>query len=165
MERCYVDPHDSFPHNVLLNAKSVGSMGKRTQPGVQHSNGLQFNMAIRITSEHTYAQNARDKIRAVRIISCCIQRLFDTQANHRKLFGAPRRIRIGIGRAMAFECWVQTNEISIFFYVEISAILMYGNGGVAHTQIFTSDWLGTAFAYMSPSVAAISLQNVKNVRL
>ena len=28
---------------------------------------------------------------------CCIQSLFDTQANHRMLFGAPRRIRIGTG--------------------------------------------------------------------
>ena len=52
---------------------------------------------------------------------------------------------IGIGCAMAFECWVWPN-ISIFVYVEISTlILLYGNGGVAHTQILLRNDLGTAF--------------------
>ena len=47
---------------------------------------------------------------------------------------------------MAFERWVWANEISLFFYVEISALLTYGNGGVAHTQISLRSDLETAFA-------------------
>ena len=65
---------------------------------------------------------------------CCIQRLLDTLAN-RQSPHAPRRVRTGIGYAMATEHWVWANEVSIFFYLEISALLTYGNGRVAHTKI------------------------------
>ena len=94
-------------------------------------------MAGRVTSEHMYARNAQARIRAMHVTG-----LFDTQANHRMLFGAPRRVRIGIGVGigceMAVERWVWANEISIFSYVEISALLMYRNGEFTHTN-FTSE--------------------------
>ena len=89
--------------------------------GVHCPNGPQFFMAVWVTSEHTYgyAQNARARIWAVRVLGCCIQRLFDTQASHRTLFGAPQCVCIGLGVgidcAMAFERLVWANEISIFF--------------------------------------------------
>ena len=53
-----------LPHNVLPNAQHACSAGKRTRPGVHRPNGPQFDMAIRVTSENTYAQNARARIRA-----------------------------------------------------------------------------------------------------
>ena len=48
----------------------------------------------------------------------------------------PHRDCGGIGFVMAFERWVSTNEISIFFYVKISTILMSENRGVTHTNKF-----------------------------
>ena len=88
---------------------------------VHRPNGPQFNMAVRITSEHTYAQNARARIQAVHVIGLLHKEIFDTQANHHTPFDAPRCVRIaigigvGIGCAMAAERWVWANEISVFF--------------------------------------------------
>ena len=45
----------------------------------------------------------------VHIRGCWIQQLFDTQAHHRTLFGAPWRVPRGIGCAMAFQRWVWAN--------------------------------------------------------
>ena len=58
----------SFPHNVSPDVNSSGSAGKRTQPGVQCLNCPQFNMAVQVALEHTYARNARDIIQDVCII-------------------------------------------------------------------------------------------------
>ena len=128
---------------MLLNGQNAGSAGKRTRPGVHRPNGPKFNMAVRVTSEHMSARNARARIRTVHVIGLGIQRLFDTQANHCMLFGAPRRVRIGIGVgigcAMAVERWA--NEITFFSYVVISALLTYGNG-----EVTLRNDLGTAFA-------------------
>ena len=58
----------------------------------------------------------------------CIQRLFDTLANHRTHNTRPHchfDWRMGIGCAMAAERWVWTNEKPYFSYVEISALLTY----------------------------------------
>ena len=122
-------------HNVLLNAQNVGSAGKQTWPGVHCPNGPQFNMAVRITSEHTYTQD---------VIGCCIQRLFDTQANHHTPFGAPRRVRmwigIGIGCAMAAERWVWANEISIFFLCRDQCLTHVLTRGIRTHTNFTSEW-------------------------
>ena len=58
-------------------------------------------MAVRITSEHTYARNARARIQAHTCNRVVAYRdLFDTQANTRTPFGAPRRVRIAIGIAV-----------------------------------------------------------------
>ena len=40
-----------------------------------------------------------------------------------------------IGCAVAFVRWVWATEISRLFYIEISALPTYKNGGVANTQI------------------------------
>ena len=87
-----------LPHNVLPNAQNAGSAGTRTRTGVRvhRPNGPQFKMAVRDTSEHTYARNALAKLKTVHVIG--LQQLntevIDTQANHRMLFGAPRHVRI-----------------------------------------------------------------------
>ena len=129
---------------------------------VHHPNGPQFKMAVRVTSEHSYARNARARIRVVHVIGLytCIQRLFDTQANHRTLFGAPRSVRIGIcvgiGCAMAVERSIWANEISLCSYVEISALLTYGNGEFARTQNFLRNDLRTPFAFAAEICLQIS---------
>ena len=134
-----------LPHNVLPNAQNAGSAGKRTQPGVHRPNGPQFNMAVRVTSEHTYARNAWAGIRAVHIIGLLnTEVVWQTSQSLHAICCI--WIGVGIGCAMAFERWVWANEISIFFYVEISALLTYGNGWVARTQIPLLNDLETAFA-------------------
>ena len=41
---CYVDPHDSFRHNVLLNANHAGSAGKRTWLGVPNAQTVPYSI-------------------------------------------------------------------------------------------------------------------------
>ena len=158
MERpMYVDPHDSFPHNVLLNAKSASSAGKRTCP-----NNPQFNMAVQITLEHTYAQNARDRIRAVRIIWLLhTEVVWHTNQSLHAIWCSPMRPHtewpcvVGIGCVIAFEHWVWANEMSIFLYVEVTAFTHIRKSHT-HTN-FTSEWFRNCIC-MSPSAAEISLQ-------
>ena len=57
-----------LPHNVLPNAQNAGSAGKQTGPGVHRQNGHQFKMAVRVTSQDVYAQNAWARIRAMHVI-------------------------------------------------------------------------------------------------
>ena len=42
------------PIQCVAECANAGSAGKRTQPGVHRPNGPQFNMAVRVTSEHIY---------------------------------------------------------------------------------------------------------------
>ena len=65
-----------IPHNVLLNAQNAGSADKRTRPwsnhGVQCSIArIQYGRPNYITHEPGFEP------------SSCVQRLFDTLANHR----------------------------------------------------------------------------------
>ena len=53
---------------MLPNAQNAGSAGKRTRRGVHRPNGPQYNIAVRVTSEHTYAWNAPARIWAVHVI-------------------------------------------------------------------------------------------------
>ena len=55
---------------MCCQMQNAGSAGKRTWPGVHCPNGPQFNMVVRVTSEHTctYAQNARARIQALHVI-------------------------------------------------------------------------------------------------
>ena len=53
---------------------------------------------------------------------------------------------VGIGCAMAPERRVWANEISVFSYVEISALLKYGNGEFARTIISLRNALRTALS-------------------
>ena len=154
----YVDPYDSFPHNVSLNVKSTGSAGKRTRPGVQCPNGPQFNMAIRVTSEHTYAQ---DRIPAVRII-----RLLDTEVvwHHKPIttrylvlpdaLGLAVRWCLNIGYGPMRYPYTCTCRDQCLTHVR-------KRGSRTHI-IFTSEWFRNCIC-MSPSAAEISLQNVKNL--
>ena len=69
---------------------------------------------------------------------CCIQRLFDTLANHRTHNMRPHchfDWRMGIGCVMAAERWVWTNEKPYFSYVEISALLRTDTG-ISHANKF-----------------------------
>ena len=118
---------------------SAGSVGKRTWPGVQCPNGPNSIWPSELHRNNTYAQNERDRIWDVRIIRLLhTEVVWHTSQSLHAIWCFPTRPQrdcVRIGCEMAFERWVWTNEISIFFYVEISALLMYGNGGVAHTQI------------------------------
>ena len=115
-----------LPHNVLLNAQNAGQRASEHGLGSIAHTVPRFNMAVRVTSEHAFAQNARARIRAVHVIGLLhIEVVWCTsQSLHGTLFGAPRHVRIGIGCAMVVERWVLANEISIFSYVEMSALLM-----------------------------------------
>ena len=139
-----------LPHNVFPNAQNAGSAGKRTQPGVHCQNGPQFNMAVRITSEHTYAQNAQARIWAAHVIGLLhTEVVLHTSQSLHAIWCSPTRPHrdcVGIGHAMAVERWVLANEISIFSYVEISALLTYENLEFARTQISLRNELGTTFA-------------------
>ena len=69
---------------------------------------------------------------------CCIQRLFDTLANHRTHDTRPQchfDWRMGIRCAMVAERWVWTNEKPYFSYVEISGLLAYWHREFARKQI------------------------------
>ena len=147
-------------HNVLPNAQNASSAGKWTWPGVHQPNGPQFNMAIRVTSEQTYAHNAWARIRAVHVIGLLhTGDVWHTSQSPHAIWCSPTCPHSDwrmVG-CVAFERWVRANEISIFSYVEISASLTYRNGGVTRIQILLRNDLGTAFC-MSPSAAEISLQ-------
>ena len=54
--RFNADPRDSFPHNMSVMQRGVGSAGKRTRPWVQCPNNPNSNMAVQVTSDHTYAR-------------------------------------------------------------------------------------------------------------
>ena len=77
------------------------------------------------------------------------ERLFGTQANHCTLFGAPWRVRIGIGCPMAIGHWVWANDIFIFSYVDFCALLTCGNWEFARTQISLQNYLRTALQISS----------------
>ena len=70
----------------------------------------------------------------------CVQRLFDTLANHRTHNTQPHchfDWRMGIGCAMAAEHWVWTNEKPYFSYVEVSALRTdTGKWGNSHAKKF-----------------------------
>ena len=89
-----------IPHNVLLNAQNAGSADKRTRPWSTHvvqCSIARSNMAAGITLRAS--QDLR---------GCCIQRLFDTLANHRTHNTHPHchlDWRMGIGCAMVAERW------------------------------------------------------------
>ena len=100
--RSYVDPREAATHPTQCVAECAkcrfsGQANTIWGPPTDRSNGPQFNMAVRITSEHTCARNAQARIRAIV--------WYTTRWDW----------RIGIGCAMAAECWVWANEISIFF--------------------------------------------------
>ena len=80
-----------------------------------------INMAVRITSEHTYARNARARIRAIHVIGLLhTEIVWHTSQLPHTIWCSPTHPhchwdwRIGIGCAMAAERWVWANEIHIF---------------------------------------------------
>ena len=109
-----------------------------------------FKMDIRVTLKQMYARNARARIRAMHVIGF----LHAEVVWHKPIIACylvlPWRIRIGIGVgigcAVAVEHLVWANEISVFSYVEISAVLTYGNEEFACRQISLRNDLRTAFA-------------------
>ena len=95
-----------IPHNLLVNAQNAGSADKRTRPWSTDGGQCSIarsNMAVRITLR------ASQGLRAVIYMQqgcTCIQRLFDTLANHRTHNTRPRchlDWRMGIGCAMVVE--------------------------------------------------------------
>ena len=138
----------TLPHNVLLNAQNAGSVGKQTRPGVHRPNGPQFKMAVRVTSEHTYAWNARARIWAMHVIGLLHTEVvwLTSQSLHAIWCSLTRPHRdlhrdwlCDGGWTLGMGQW----DISIFSYVEFSALLKYGNGAFAcmHKD-FTSEWCG-----------------------
>ena len=125
-------------HNVLLNAQNAGSADKRTRPWV-HPRSSVFHRPIQYGRPNYIREYTREPgFEPYMQQGCCIQRLFDTLANHRTHNTCPHchfDWRMGIGCAMAAERWVWTNEKPYFSYVEISALLTYWHGEFARKQI------------------------------
>ena len=136
-----------IPHNVLLNAQNAGLAGKRTRLWVHLPNGPQFNMAVRITSEHTYTRNARARIRAVHVIGLLhTEIVWHTSQSPHSIWCSPMHPychwdwRIGIGCAMAAECWVWASEISTFILRWDQCVTHVLTWGIRTHINFTSEW-------------------------
>ena len=132
-----------IPHNVLLNAQNAGSADKRTRPWV-HPRSSVFHRPIQYGRPNYIREYTREPgFEPYMQQGCCIQRLFDTLANHRTHNTSPHYHfdwRMGIGCAMAAERWVWTNEKPYFCYVEISALLTLLTRGIRTQTNFTSEW-------------------------
>ena len=114
---------------------------------VHRPNGPQFNMAVRITSEHTHAWNAWARIRAVHVIWLLhTEIVWHTSQSPYTIWCSPTRRychwdwRIGIGCAMAAERWVWANEISIFFLRRDQCLTHVLTWGICTHTNFTSEW-------------------------
>ena len=134
-----------IPHNVLLNAQNAGSAGKRTRPGFHSPNGPQFNMAVRITSEHTYA---RARIRAVHVIGLLhTEIVWHTSQSPHTIWCSPDASALPLG--LAGRDWLCDGgwtlgmgqwDIHIFSYVEILCLTHVLTQGIRTHTNFTSEW-------------------------
>ena len=133
-----------LPHKVLLNTQNAGSAGKRTRPRVHRPNGPQFNMTIRITSEHTYARNARARIRAIHVIGLFhTEIVWHTSQSPHTIWCSPTRPHWDwrrIGCAMAAERWVWANELSILFLRRDQCLTHVLTWRIRTHTNFTSEW-------------------------
>ena len=115
----------THPTQCVAECAKCGFSGQANTtwgPSTDRPNDPQFNMAVRITSEHTCARNAQARIRAIYVIGLLhTEIVWDTSQSPHTIWCSPTRPhchwdwRIGIGCAMAAERWVWANEISIFF--------------------------------------------------
>ena len=145
-----------LPHNVLPNAQNAGSAGKRTWPWVHRPNSPQFKMAVRVASEHTYARNARARIRAMHVIGLLHTEVVWHTSQSPHTIWCSRHVRVGIGvRRRDWLCdggWtlgIWANEISIFSYVEISAFTHVQKRGIRTHTNFTSESAAEIYLQMS----------------
>ena len=140
-----------IPHTVLLNAQNAGSAGKQTRPGVHPRSSVgpspkRYGRS-NYTSEHTHAQNARARIRAVHVIGLLHTEIVwhRSQSPH-TIWCSPTHPhchwdwRIRIGCAMAAERWVWANEISIFFLRRDQCLTHVLTQGIHTHTNFTSEW-------------------------
>ena len=139
-------------------------------PWVHCPNGPQFKMAVRVTSEHTYARNARARIRAVQLLG-----LLHTEVVwHRDTSQSPHAIRCSPTRPhmnwrMDWLCdggWTlgmgQYNEIIHIFLRRYQCIftLVRKRGIRTHTN-FTSQWFTNCICVshvVTASAAKLCLQ-------
>ena len=99
---------------------------------VHRPNGPQFNMAVRITSEHAYRRNVRARIRAVHVIRVVAYRDCLTHkpiTAHHLVLPDASALGIGVGLAVRWRLNVGYGPMRYpyFSYVEISALLTSNN--------------------------------------
>ena len=111
---------------------------------VHRPNGPQFNMAVRITSEHAYRRNVWARIRAVHVIGLLhTEIVWHTSQSPHTIWCSPTRPHWDwrrIGCAMAAERWVWANEISIFFLRRDQCLTHALTWGIRTHTNFTLEW-------------------------
>ena len=133
------DPRDTFHIMCCWMRKMRVQRTSEHDPVSNHGSSSVFHRPIEYGRPNYIGEYTREPgFEPYMQQGCCIQRLFDTLANHRTHNTRPHchfDWRMGIGCTMAAERWVWTNEKPIFTYVEISALLTYWHGEFARKQI------------------------------